>query len=227
MNTVDTVTVLNRLILTSKNGESALRAAADEAWHEELKQSLLDYSRFFGTAARELQDAVRQAGGRPRGLGTFGNTLHRTWMHIHAKALGRDERAILDDVEQDDRVFAVFVQVKGRSYLMNPAGHCDRGETLEECAVRETLEETGLSIELMSVDGESSVVADWTFKQWFGGVRWKSRTTAFYGKAECPADWDLSENVNRVESSNDGTAYLVVVDVRHRAESPIGGAVSE
>ncbi len=110
MNTVDTVTVLNRLILTAKNGESAMRAAADEAWHEELKQVLLDYSQFFGAAARELQDAVRNAGGRPRGLGTFGNTLHRTWMHIHAKALGRDERAILDDVEQDeaeaDRMYA-------------------------------------------------------------------------------------------------------------------------
>lgn len=102
MNTVDTVTILNRLIITSKNGESALRAAADEAWHEELKASLSEYSRFFGESARELQDAVRQVGGSPRGLGTFGNTLHRTWMHIHAKVLGRDEQVILDDVERDE-----------------------------------------------------------------------------------------------------------------------------
>lgn len=110
MNTVDTVTILNRLIVTSKNGESALRAAADEAWHEELRQSLFEYSRFFGEAARELQEAVRKVGGHPRELGTFGNTLHRTWMHIHAKAAGRDEAKILDDVEQDeseaDRMYA-------------------------------------------------------------------------------------------------------------------------
>lgn len=110
MNTVDTVTILNRLIITSKNGERALRAAADEAWHEELKESLLDYSRFFGEAANELQEAVRKVGGRPRELGTFGNTLHRTWLHIHSKALGRDERAILDDAERDeseaDRMYA-------------------------------------------------------------------------------------------------------------------------
>jgi uncharacterized protein (TIGR02284 family) len=102
MNTVDTVTILNRLIVTTKNGESALRSAADEAWHEELKQSLAEYSNFFGQAARELQEEVRRIGGRPRELGTFGNTLHRTWLHIHAKALGRDEHAILDDVEQDE-----------------------------------------------------------------------------------------------------------------------------
>lgn len=102
MNTVDTVTILNRLIVTSKNSESALRAAADEAWHEELKQSLSEYSQFFGESARELQDAVRKVGGRPRGLGTFDNTVHRAWMHIHAKMSGRDEDVILDDVERDE-----------------------------------------------------------------------------------------------------------------------------
>lgn len=102
MNTVDTVTILNRLIITSKNGEQALASAADEAWHEELKESLTEYSRFFGQAARDLQEMVRKMGGRPRGLGTFDNTLHRTWMHIRAKALGRREDVILDDVEQDE-----------------------------------------------------------------------------------------------------------------------------
>ena len=102
MNTVDTVTILNRLIVTSKNGESALASAADEAWHEELKQSLSEYSSFFGRAALELQEEVRKIGGRPRELGTFGNTLHRTWMHVRAKASGRNEHVILDEIEQDE-----------------------------------------------------------------------------------------------------------------------------
>lgn len=102
MNDIDTITLLNRLIKTSKDGESALRAAAEEAWHEDLKQSLQEYSRFFGEAAEKLQDAVRKVGGHPRELGTFDNTLHRTWMHIKAKALGRDERDILDTVERDE-----------------------------------------------------------------------------------------------------------------------------
>lgn len=102
MNQVDTLTLLNRLIVTSKNGESALRAAADEAFHEDLRQSLMDYSRFFGEAAHELQDAVRKLGGHPKEIGTFDNTLHRTWMHIKAKALGRDESVILDSVEEDE-----------------------------------------------------------------------------------------------------------------------------
>lgn len=110
MNPVDTLTLLNRLIVTAKNCESALRAAADEAYHEDLKESLMEYSLFFGETAHELQDAVRKCGGHPKEIGTFENTLHRTWLHIKAKALGRDEAVILDSVEEDeataDLVFA-------------------------------------------------------------------------------------------------------------------------
>ncbi|MGH8445643.1 MAG: PA2169 family four-helix-bundle protein [Solimonas sp.] len=102
MNSVDTIELLNHLIVTSKNGERGLRAAADEAHHADLKQSLLAYSQFFGDAARELQQAVRELGGHPREIGTFGATLHRTWMHLKVTALGRDEDVILDDVEEDE-----------------------------------------------------------------------------------------------------------------------------
>jgi uncharacterized protein (TIGR02284 family) len=110
MNQTDTVTLLNRLILVSKDGEHALRAAADEAYHYELKDSLQDYSDFLHHTAMELQDAVRKVGGEPREIGSFENTLHRTWLHIKALASGRDESVILDSVEEDeataDRLFA-------------------------------------------------------------------------------------------------------------------------
>lgn len=102
MNPIDTVTLLNRLIVSSKDGERAMRAAAVEAHHEDLRQSLLEYSKFFGDAAVELQDAVRRQGGHPAEIGTFDNTLHRTWMHLKALALGRDEDEIIDDVERDE-----------------------------------------------------------------------------------------------------------------------------
>ncbi|WP_029919440.1 PA2169 family four-helix-bundle protein [Nevskia soli] len=103
MNDLDTITLLNRLIVTSRNGESALRAAASEAHHAELKQSLQEYSLFFAEAVREMQDTVHKLGGHPKGLGTFDNTLHRTFMHLRALVEGRDEGAILDSVESDER----------------------------------------------------------------------------------------------------------------------------
>jgi uncharacterized protein (TIGR02284 family) len=103
MSDLDTITLLNRLIVTSKNGESALRAAASEAHHAELKQSLLEYSHFFAEAAHEMQEIVHKLGGHPKEVGTFGNTLHRTFLHLNALVEGRDEGRILDRVESDER----------------------------------------------------------------------------------------------------------------------------
>jgi len=103
MNDLDTITLLNRLIVTSRNGESALRAAASEAHHAELKQSLLEYSHFFTEAVHEMQDAVHKLGGHPKGLGTFDNTVHRAFMHLNALVEGRNEAMILDRVESDER----------------------------------------------------------------------------------------------------------------------------
>ncbi|MFT4045831.1 MAG: PA2169 family four-helix-bundle protein [Solimonas sp.] len=102
MNTVDTIELLNHLIVTAKNGERGLRAAAEEAHHAGLKQSLHDHAQFFGEAAREMQDVVRRLGGKPREIGTFGHALHRTWMHLKVTALGGDEDVILNDVEEAD-----------------------------------------------------------------------------------------------------------------------------
>ena len=74
MSNLDTITLLNRLIVTTKNGEAALRAAASEVHHAELQESLEEYSRFFADAARELQATVEALGGKPKGTGTFDNT---------------------------------------------------------------------------------------------------------------------------------------------------------
>lgn len=103
MNDLDTITLLNRLIVTAKNGEGALRAAASEAHHDELKRSLAEYSQFFHDAAREMQEAVHKLGGHPRGINTFGNTVHRWVLHMKALVEGRNEAMILDTVERDER----------------------------------------------------------------------------------------------------------------------------
>jgi uncharacterized protein (TIGR02284 family) len=103
MNDLDTITLLNRLIVTSKNGEAALRAAASEAHHEELKRSLAEYSHFFHEAAQEMQEMVLKLGGHPKGIGTFGNTVHRWLLHMRALSEGRSEAVILDSVESDER----------------------------------------------------------------------------------------------------------------------------
>lgn len=112
MNPVDTLTLLNRLIVTSKNGEHTLQAAAQEAHHAELKDALHDYAQFFHQAVDDLADAVRRYGGKPHPRASFDNALHRTALHLRALALGRDERVILDDVEeQESRADELYAQL--------------------------------------------------------------------------------------------------------------------
>lgn len=103
MGNADTISLLNRLIVTELNGEASLRAAAEEAHHPELRTALMAYSHCLGDNARQLQEEVRALGGSPSGTGTVGNTMHRTWMHLKAVAFGRNEDVILGDVEADEQ----------------------------------------------------------------------------------------------------------------------------
>ncbi len=102
MNPVDTLTLLNRLIVTTKNGEHTLEAAAQEVHHEELRNALHEYAQFFHHAAEELNEAAQRHGGHPHPRASFGNAVHRTALHLKALALGRKESMILDDIETEE-----------------------------------------------------------------------------------------------------------------------------
>ncbi len=56
-------------------------------------------------------------------------------------------------VQRNDQYLMVEEFVNGRLVLNQPAGHLEEGESLFEAALRETLEETGWSVELNSVCG--------------------------------------------------------------------------
>lgn len=56
-------------------------------------------------------------------------------------------------VEADGRFLMVEERKGGRLVLNQPAGHLEPDETLRQAAVRETLEETGWTVELRGVVG--------------------------------------------------------------------------
>ena len=56
-------------------------------------------------------------------------------------------------VERDSRFLMVYEDADGRNVYNQPAGHLDPDETLQEAAIRETLEETGWTVKLTGVVG--------------------------------------------------------------------------
>jgi 8-oxo-dGTP pyrophosphatase MutT (NUDIX family) len=56
-------------------------------------------------------------------------------------------------VEQDGKLLFVEERSEGKVVLNQPAGHVEKGETLIEAAVRETLEESACEVKIKSVQG--------------------------------------------------------------------------
>lgn len=100
MTDLDTITAFNPIIEILKDGERSFRAAAEEAYHAELKARLNEYAQDCARGAVELQQAVMSLGGKPEEIGSTGGTVRRGWMHLKALALGRDESVILEECER-------------------------------------------------------------------------------------------------------------------------------
>ena len=56
-------------------------------------------------------------------------------------------------VERDNRYLMVYEESDGKKVFNQPAGHLDPNETLADAAIRETLEETGCTVNLTGVVG--------------------------------------------------------------------------
>ncbi len=56
-------------------------------------------------------------------------------------------------VEQEGRFLMVREMVMGQEVINQPAGHWEPGETLQQAAIRETLEETAWQVELTGLVG--------------------------------------------------------------------------
>ena len=98
----NTISTLNNLIETCKDGENGFRTAVDGVKNSELKTLFNTYSQQRAQFAAELQAEVRRLGGDPENTGSVAASLHRGWINIKSTVTGEDEGAIISECERGE-----------------------------------------------------------------------------------------------------------------------------
>src|SRR5581483_2843227 len=111
-NNDDTISNLNKIIETLKDGEYGHLEGAKDAESPEVKTLLQDASSQRGQFAAELQAEVRRLGGDPDKSGSALGLAHRGWFKVKSAVAGNKDHAVLEESERgDDYAVSVFRDV--------------------------------------------------------------------------------------------------------------------
>jgi uncharacterized protein (TIGR02284 family) len=98
----ETISILNDLTETSKDGEYGFYTCAEHVKDMELKKVFTAAAERCAEGAKELQEQVRLLGGDPEKHSSVAGSLHRAWVDIKATIMGRDEPAVLEECERGE-----------------------------------------------------------------------------------------------------------------------------
>ncbi|MCQ4313273.1 PA2169 family four-helix-bundle protein [Stutzerimonas sp. VN223-3] len=104
MDTKDTISVLNDLIETSKDGEKGFLECAEDLKSPNLKTTMTQRAHDCATAAAELQQLVRTLGGDPETTTSTAGDMHRRWVDLKSMITGKSDEAILNECERGEDV---------------------------------------------------------------------------------------------------------------------------
>ena len=100
----DTISTLNNLIQTCKDGADGFREAAQGVKSDDLRDLFTRYSQQRAQFTTEIQDEVRKLGGEPETSGSLAASLHRGWINIREALQGNDESAVLNECERGEDI---------------------------------------------------------------------------------------------------------------------------
>ncbi len=98
----DTISTLNGLIATCKDGQDGFKVAAEGIENSQLKTVFYEFSQQRADFVGVLQGLVRSLGGDPEDSGSFSASLHRGWIDIKSLVTGKDQEAILNECERGE-----------------------------------------------------------------------------------------------------------------------------
>jgi uncharacterized protein (TIGR02284 family) len=99
----ETISVLDELIETLKDGEEGFKQAAETVKDPQLKSLFNAYSQQRSRFASALQNEIRSLGQtEPEDSSSTAGALHRGWINLKSALTGGDDHAILAECERGE-----------------------------------------------------------------------------------------------------------------------------
>lgn len=102
MDTSHDISVLNSLIKTTLDSYKGFKEAAEDAEARQYASMFSEFAAERSRVASTLQDEVRRLGGNPEDESSFLAAAHRAFMNLKETLMGRNDRAIIEEVERGE-----------------------------------------------------------------------------------------------------------------------------
>ena len=96
------ISILNDLVETCKDGQQGFATAAKDAKDPELGRVFSHYAAQRGNYIRELQQRIRALGGDPDKHGSVSGSLHRGWINLKSAVSSDEPHAVLAECERGE-----------------------------------------------------------------------------------------------------------------------------
>jgi uncharacterized protein (TIGR02284 family) len=95
---------LNHILGTLRDGEKGYAEAAEEVTSAQYRSMFMELSQERAQLAEEVKAEIRRLGGDPDDSSSVGAALHRAWINVRDAITGKDDYAVIAEVERGEDV---------------------------------------------------------------------------------------------------------------------------
>jgi len=125
----DEISTLNTLIATVIDSINGYEESASHAEGSRFQQIFRDRANERQRIVEELRSEVRRLGGEPETGGSFMGKTHQTWLDLKSAITGRDDKAIISEVERGED----YLKEKFETALRDGSLSGEARSTVERC----------------------------------------------------------------------------------------------
>src|SRR6476469_7135741 len=125
----DTISTLNTLIATTIDSVTGYENSAKDIDNERFREIFRERANERQQIVEELRSEVRRLGGNPEDDGSFLGKVHQRFEDLKAAITGRDEKAIINEVERGED----YLKEKWQAALQSGDLHGESHDVVERC----------------------------------------------------------------------------------------------